>query len=83
MACIKNELTNAGVNTTVFKPHRSASRSASVSKAKVNSVPTSVILEKGCWKRESTFKKIYYKDIINNKTQGRGRAHSKKFIIKT
>ena len=46
-----------------FKPH--SCRSASVSKAKVNSVPTSVILEKGCWKREreSTFKTFYYKDI--------------------
>ena len=53
---------NAGVDTTVFKPH--SCRSASVSKAKVNGVPTSVILEKGCWKRESTFKKFYYKDII-------------------
>ena len=43
---IKNELTNAGDDTTVFKPH--SSRSASLSKAKVNCVPTSVILEKGC-----------------------------------
>ena len=57
----------AGVHTTVFKPH--SYRSASVSKAKVNSVPTSVVLEKGCWIRESTFKKFYYKDIINSKTQ--------------
>ena len=56
---IKNELTNAGVDTTVFKPH--SCRSASVSKAKVNGVPTSVILEKGCWKRESSFKKFIIK----------------------
>ena len=82
MACIKNELTNAGVNTTVFKPHRSASRSASVSKAKVNSVPTSVILEKGCWKRESTFKKFYYKDVINNKIQGDELNYTSSIILK-
>ena len=82
MACIKNELTNAGVNTTVFKPHRSASRSASVSKAKVNSVPTSVILEKGCWKRESTFKKFYYKDVINNKIQGDELKYTSSLILK-
>ena len=82
MACIKNELTNAGVNTTVFKPHRSASRSASVSKAKVNSVPTSVILEKGCWKRESTFKKFYYKDVINNKIQGDELNYTSSLILK-
>ena len=43
---IKNELTNTVVDTTVFKPH--SCRSASVSKAKVSGVPTSVILEKGC-----------------------------------
>ena len=42
---IKDELTNAGVDTAVFKPH--SCRSASVNKAKVNGVPTSVILEKG------------------------------------
>ena len=42
---IKYELTNAGVDATVFKPH--GCRSASVSKAKVNDVPRSVILEKG------------------------------------
>ena len=73
---------NAGVNTTVFKPHRSASRSASVSKAKVNSVPTSVILEKGCWKRESTFKKFYYKDVINNKIQGDELNYTSSLILK-
>ena len=44
---IKNELTNSGVGTTVFKPH--SCRSASVSNAKVSGVPKSVILEKGCW----------------------------------
>ena len=65
---IKNELTNAGVDTTIFTPH--SCRSASVRKTKVNGVPTSVTLEKGCWKRESTFKKNYYKDVINNKVQG-------------
>ena len=65
---IKNELTSAGVDTTIFKPH--SCRSASLSKAKVNGVPTSIILEKGGWKRESTFKKFYYIDIINRKIQG-------------
>ena len=74
---IKNELTNAGVDTTVFKQH--TCRSASVSKAKVNGVPTSVILEKGCWKRESTFKKCYYKDKINSKIQ---RAELKSLLNK-
>ena len=74
---IKNELANAGIDATVFKPH--SCRSASVSKAKVNGDPTSVILEKGCWKRESTFKKCYYKDKINSKIQ---RAELKSLLNK-
>ena len=41
---IKSELMNGGVDATVFQPH--SGRSASVSKAKVNGVPISVILEK-------------------------------------
>ena len=77
---IKNELTNAGVDTTVFKPH--SCRSASVSKAKVNGAPTSVILEKGCWKRESAFKKFCYKDVINNKIQGDELSHTSSLILK-
>ena len=77
---IINELTNAGVDTTVFKPH--SCRSASVSKGKVNGVPTSVILEKGCWKWESTFKKFYYKDIINNKIQCDELNYTSSLILK-
>ena len=50
---------SVGVDTTVFKPH--SCPSASVSKAKVNDVLTSVILEKGCWKRDT--------DIINGHVQ--------------
>ena len=77
---IKNELTNAGVDTTVFKPH--SCRSASVNKAKVNGVPTSVILEKGCWKRESTFKEFYYKDVINNEIEGDELNYTSSLILK-
>lgn len=64
--CIKNE----SVDTTVFKPHSHSCRLSSVSNAKVNGGPISVILEKGCRKRESAFKKNYFKDIINCKTDG-------------
>ena len=64
--CIKNE----SVDTTVFKPHSHSCRLSSVSNAKVNGGPISVISEKGCRKRESAFKKNYFKDIINCKTDG-------------
>ena len=77
---IKNELTNAGVDATVFKPHNC--RLASVNKAKVNCVPTSVILEKECWKRENSFKKNYYKDVINNKIQGDELNYTPSLILK-
>ena len=71
---------NAGADTTVFKPH--SCRSASVNKVKLNGVPTSVILEKGCWKRKRTFKKFYYEDVINNKIQGDELKYTSSFILK-
>ena len=77
---IKNELANVGVDTTVFKPH--SCRSASVSKAKVNGFATSVILEKECWKRESTFKKFYYINVINNKIKGDELNYTPSLILK-
>ena len=70
---------NAGVDTTVFKPH--SCRSASVNKVKLNGVPT-VILEKGCWKRKRTFKKFYYEDVINNKIQDDELKYTSSFILK-
>ena len=48
--------------STDFKPHDC--RSTSESKTKVNEVPRTVIMKKECCKRESTFEKIYCKDII-------------------
>ena len=47
---------------TDFKPHDC--RTTSVSKTKVNQVPRAVVIKKECCKRESTFEKIYCKDII-------------------
>ena len=40
-------------------------KSTSVSKAKVNGMRINEIMERRCWKRESTFKKFYDKDIID------------------
>ena len=41
------------------------SKSTSVSKAKVNGMRINEIMERRCWERESTFKKFYDKDIID------------------
>lgn len=40
-------------------------KSTSVSKAKVNGMRINEIMERRCWKRESTCKKFYDKDIID------------------
>ena len=40
-------------------------KSTSVSKAKVNGMRINEIMERRCWKSESTFKKFYDKDIID------------------
>ena len=63
---IKNELKNVGVDTTFFMPH--SCRSASVSKAKVNGIPKSVILEKGRVHIKNNVI-IIYKGKINRKIQ--------------
>ena len=60
---IKSELTDAGVDTSVFKAH--SCRSASSSKAKDIGVPLNEILKRGCWKSKHTFRTYYSRDIIN------------------
>ena len=53
---IKDELSKAGVDTSVFKAH--SSRSASSSKAREAGISVSEILKKGGWKSVHTFKTI-------------------------
>ena len=60
---IKSELTDAGVDISVFKAH--SCRSASSSKAKDNAVSLNEILKLGCWKSKHTFRNYYSRDIIN------------------
>ena len=61
---IKNELKSAGVDIHAFQAH--SCRAAAVSKAKQIGVSREVIMRRGCWSTESTFKKFYDKDIINS-----------------
>ena len=61
---IKDELSKAGVDTSVFKAH--SSRSASSSKTREAGISVSEILKKGGWKSVHTFKTFYSRDIINS-----------------
>ena len=54
----------SGVDATMFKPH--GTRSASTSKAKLNDVPLSDILDKAGWKSKSTFPKFSDKQIVED-----------------
>ena len=60
---IKNELTDTGVDTSVFKAH--SCRSASSSKAKDIDVSLNEILKRGRWKSKHTCRTYYSRDIIN------------------
>ena len=61
---VKVVLQCSGIDVTNFKPHSTRSRSASTSKAKLNDVPLSDILDRARWKSESTFAKFYDKKIV-------------------
>ena len=54
---IKSELTDAGVDTSVFRAH--SCRSASSSKVKDIGVSLNEILKPGCWKSKHTFRTYY------------------------
>ncbi|XP_071136933.1 uncharacterized protein [Mytilus edulis] len=58
---IKVVIAKANIDTTIFKAH--SVRSASVSKAKMNAVPISRILQKAGWSDAKTFAKFYNKKI--------------------
>ncbi|CAG2235701.1 unnamed protein product [Mytilus edulis] len=58
---IKVVMAKANIDTTIFKAH--SVRSASVSKAKMNAVPISRILQKAGWSDAKTFAKFYNKRL--------------------
>ena len=61
---IKDILSEAGVDTRVFKAH--SVRGASVSAAKSKGVGIPDILEMADWSRDSTFRKFYYRTTNSN-----------------
>ena len=56
---VKMVLSEAGIDTMIFKPH--STRAASTSKAKACSVPVEVIMSTAGWNRATTFQKLYNK----------------------
>ena len=58
---IKDCLSAAGIDMTIFAPH--SVRSASVSKAKVSNIPIDTILRTAGWSSDAVFTKYYNKPI--------------------
>lgn len=58
---IKTSLGRAGIDTSMFKPH--STRSASVSKAKMNGADLQTILNTAGWSNAGTFAKFYDKPV--------------------
>lgn len=56
---VKTMLTNAGVDTTIFKAH--SVRSAATTTAATAGLTMSIILDAADWSTESVFQKFYYK----------------------
>ena len=53
---------DAGIDTTVFKPH--STRGASTSAAKALNVPVQVIMNTAGWRSDSTFAKFYDRPVL-------------------
>ena len=59
---IKCTLTMAGIDTSVFSAHSNCS--AATSTAGRHTLPFKDIMKAASWRRESTFRKFYYKPLI-------------------
>lgn len=63
--CVRTGMAMAGVNISVFKAH--SIWGASTSKLATLHLPIASIMAKASWKSESTFKKYYQKQVVNEK----------------
>ena len=54
---------DAGINTSVFKPH--STRGAATSTAKAANVPIHEIMNTAGWRSDSTFAKFYDRPVTN------------------
>ena len=63
---IKEELSHAGIDVTIFQAH--SYRAASTSKSRQQGMKILEIVRRGCWSKENTFIKFYNEDIIKSNT---------------
>lgn len=63
---IRQTMKDAGINTSVFKPH--STRGAATSAAKAANVPIHEIMHTAGWRSDSTFAKFYDRPITNEST---------------
>ena len=61
---VRQTMKDAGINTSVFKPH--STRSAATSAAKAANVPIHEIMNTAGWRSDSTFAKFYDRPITND-----------------
>ena len=61
---IKDQLKEAGIDTSIFSAH--SARGAAASKAMAQGIPIQSILNQGHWARESTFAKFYRRAVPSN-----------------
>ena len=61
---IKDQLKEAGIDTSIFSAH--SARGAAASKAMAQGIPIQSILNQGHWARESTFAKFYKRTVPSN-----------------
>ena len=64
---VNTVMTDAGLDTTRFRPH--STRAASTSKAHKKATPIDVIMSTAGWAKASTFQKFYNKPIIQTDTE--------------
>ena len=63
---LKQVMTAAGIDTSIFKPH--STRSAATSAAKVADVPLDEIMATAGWRSSSVFAVFYNKPLSTNKS---------------
>ena len=63
---LKQVMTDAGIDTSIFKPH--STRSAATSAAKVADVPLDEIMATAGWRSSSVFAVFYNKPLSTDKS---------------
>ena len=65
---LKQVMFDAGLDTSIFKPHSTRSRSAATSAAKSASVPLDETMATAGWRSNSVFAMYYHKPIVSDGT---------------